>query len=338
MTARNDAVWPAPAGPTTVVGMTEQQARREFTALDVVAGHDLTGRETIVTGGYSGIGYETAKALGMAGARVVLVGRDHSRGEQAAASLRDAVGHDRIVYRALDLADLSSVGTWTRKHVATGKPLHILVNNAGVMGVPYGRTVDGFERHFGVNHLGHFAFTLALLPCLVAADGARVVSLTSSAHRRSDVDFADPLYQRRPYDPSEAYGQSKTANALFAVAMTARHGADKITTNAVMPGAVRTELQRHLSDDDLARRGWTGTASTPQPGWKTPEQGAATAVWAATATELDQVSGRYLEDCAIAQPCSDPGDLPRGHYRPYALDPDHADRLWQLSADLLAAR
>lgn len=208
------------------------------------------------------------------------------------------------------------------------------------MATPWGLTPNGFEQQFGINHLGHLALTVGLLlPCLRAAGTARVVSLTSSAHRRSDIDYDDPLYRRRPYDPWQAYGQSKTAASLVAVALTARHQDEGITTNAVMPGAVHTDLQRHMTHHDLVRRGWAAVEAsdaTPEPAWKTPAQGAATIVWAAVSAELDGVSGRYLEDCAIAQPWSQPTELPRGHYRPYALDPPNAERLWQLSTDLLA--
>ncbi|GAB3876895.1 SDR family NAD(P)-dependent oxidoreductase [Kibdelosporangium lantanae] len=301
-------------------------------ACDVVAGHDLTGKETIVTGGYGAVGYETAKALASAGARVVLAGRDPDKGEAAVARLRADTGNDRIVFRHVDLSSLASVTTWASKHAATGKPLHVLVNNAAVMATPLTRTADGFETQFGVNHLAHFAFTLGLLPCLREAGGARVVCLTSSAHRRSDIDYDDPNYERRPYDRWQAYGQSKTANALFTVGFTARYAADGITANAVMPGAISGGLQRHLSDADLRARGWDDRS-----GWKTPSQGAATSVWAAVAPELDGASGLYLEDCAIATAWTEDGPLPRGHYLPYARDPGNAEQLWRLSERLLAS-
>lgn len=311
----------------------------ETTAAEVVAGHDLTGKETIVTGGYGGLGYETAKALARAGARVVLAGRDRTRGEVAATRLRQATGNEKVVFRPLDLGSLESVTTWARKHVATGKPLHILVDNAGVMATPLRRTADGFESQFGINDLAHFAFTLGLLPCLRNAGGARVVVVTSSAHRRSDVDYDDPNYLHRRYEPWQAYGQSKTANALFAAGFAEHVDAPGVTANAVMPGAIRTGLQRHLGPADLRRRGWAREdGSLVTEGWKTPEQGAATTVWAAVAAELDGVTGRYLEDCTVAAPWTGPGELPRGHYLPYALDPENAHRLWELSERLVAVR
>lgn len=307
------------------------------TAAEIIAGHDLTGKETIVTGGYSGIGYQTSKALASAGARVVIAGRDASRGEAAVARLKQATGNEKIVFRPLDLSSLESVTGWARRHVATGKPLHILVNNAGIMATPLQRTADGFEAQLGVNHLAHFAFTLGLLPCLRTAGDARVVCLTSSAHRRSDIDYDDPNYDHRPYDPWQAYGQSKTANALFATGFAAHHGGTGLSVNAVMPGAIHTALQRHMDRTSLERRGWLDAAGNPvSDGWKTPEQGAATSVWAAVAPELGGVSGRYLADCAIAEPWTRDDPLPGGHYLPYALDRDNAERLWRLSRKLLA--
>jgi NAD(P)-dependent dehydrogenase (short-subunit alcohol dehydrogenase family) len=318
-----------------IAGMT---ALAQLTAAQVIAGHDLTGKETVVTGGYSGIGYETAKALAQGGARVVIAGRDPVKGPRAVAELQAATGNEKIVFRQLDLSSIESATTWARKHVATGKPLHILVCNAAVMAPPLQRTVEGFESQFGINHLAHFALTIGLLPCLREAGDARVVILASSGHRRSDINYEDPNYLRRPYNPSEAYGQSKTANALFAVGFTARHGSPTLTANAVMPGGIHTQLTRHLSDDELRARGWmdaSGQFVAPD-GWKTPEQGSATSIWAAVAPELQGVSGKYLEDCAIAQPWTEPGPPPRGYYLPYALDPDSADRLWSLSERLLA--
>jgi NAD(P)-dependent dehydrogenase (short-subunit alcohol dehydrogenase family) len=306
---------------------------RSSTALQVVAGHDLTGMETIVTGGASGLGYETSRALVAAGARVVVAGRDQARGEQAVRALREDTGNGKIVFRPLDLASLESVTTWARRHSGTGKPCHILVLNAGVMAPPLTRTAEGFELQFGVNYLARFVFALGLLPSLRAAGTARVVSVSSSAHRRSDIDFGDPNYLHRPYDPWQAYGQSKTACALLSAGLTARHRDQGITCNAVLPGAIRTGLQRNMSQQEMAARDWDVT--TP-PGWKTPGPGAATTIWAAVASELDGIGGAYLEDCAIARPWTKDEPLPAGHYLPYALDPEHSDRLWHLAEQLTA--
>jgi NAD(P)-dependent dehydrogenase (short-subunit alcohol dehydrogenase family) len=310
------------------------------TTADVICGHDLTGKETIVTGGAGGLGLETARALAGAGARVVLAGRDPAKGEAAAVRLREETGNDLIVFQLLDLGSLESVTAFARRYLATWKPLHILINNAGIMAAPLARTVDSFESQFGINHLGHFALTTGLLPALRAAGAARVASLSSRAHRRSDIDFDDPNYRHRPYDPWEAYGQSKTAVALFAAGLTARHAPDGITCNALEPGTVMTGLTRHISREELVARGWAdedGTAAR-LPGWKTPQQGAATSIWAAVAPELAGVGGKYLEDCAVAEPWTKDPDPPPGYYLPYALDPNHADRLWNLSEQLFAGR
>lgn len=307
------------------------------TAQEVISGHVLGGTETIVTGAAGGLGFETAKALAGAGARVVLAGRDSVKGEAAAAWLREETGNDLVVFWPLDLGSLDSVTVFAGKYLASGKPLHILINNAGVMATPLARTAEGFESQFGINHLGHFALTTGLLPALRAAGTARVVSLTSRGHRRGDIDFDDPNYLRRPYDPWQAYGQSKTATALFAVGLTDRHRTDGVTCNAVMPGTIMTGLMRHMSREEFVARGWAQEDGTPArlPGWKTPEQGAATSVWAAVAPELEGVGGKYLEDCAVAEAWTKDGDPPFGTYLPYALDRDHADRLWNLSEQLI---
>jgi NAD(P)-dependent dehydrogenase (short-subunit alcohol dehydrogenase family) len=311
----------------------------EKTALQIVDGIDLTGKEAIVTGGTGGLGYQTGLALARAGARVVITGRDQARGLTAAATMQSEAANGPVVYRHLDLASQRSVTSWADRHAATGKPCHILVDNAGVMAPPLTRTEDGFELQWGVNHLGHFALTIGLLPCLADAGDARVVVLTSSAHRRSDVDFDDPNYERRPYHASQAYGQSKTANALFTVGLAQRYRERGITANAVMPGAVPTGLQRHLSDAERVARGWPirpEAGNEVPPGWVTPAVGAATSVWAAVSPELATISGHYLDNCSIGRPWTGPGDPPRGHYLPYALDPDQAERLWQLSEQQLA--
>ena len=325
----------------------DQTNGRTATAAGMIAGHDLSGKETIVTGGYGGVGYETVKALASAGARVVIAGRDPGRGGDAVARLQADTENEQIVFGQLDLGSLASVQKWAGEYVASGKPLHILVNNAGVMWPPQQRTGEGLESHLAINHLAHFALTVGLLPCLEAAGDARVICLSSSAHRRSDIHYEDLNYDRRPYEPAQAYGQSKTANALFAVGFSARYAGPRLTANAVMPGAIRTGLMRNLGEGEFRARGWIDAEGNDlREGWKTPEQGAATTIWAAVAPELQGVSGKYLEDCAIATPLLD-ADRPlgghynphgqlRGHYQPYALDPENAERLWTLSERLIA--
>jgi NAD(P)-dependent dehydrogenase (short-subunit alcohol dehydrogenase family) len=308
---------------------------RTTTAEQVAAGHRLDGKNALITGGTSGLGLETARVLASIGASVTVTGRDRRRGAAIAARLAGEAGRP-VRFERLDLGSLSSVRDFAGRYAASGLPLHILINNAGIMATPLSYTADGFESQFGTNHLGHFALTAGLLPALRAAAGARVIVLSSRAHRRGDVMFDDPNYRRRPYDPWEAYGQSKTANALFAVGVTRQHAADGISANALMPGAINTGLQGHLSDSDLRSLGWVQSGGTlaPPAGWKTVPQGAATTVWAALAPELEGAGGHYLEDCAIAQPWLADGNPPNGHYLPYALDPGRAALLWDLSAKL----
>ncbi|MEV6012772.1 SDR family NAD(P)-dependent oxidoreductase [Streptomyces sp. NPDC051976] len=300
----------------------------ESTAAQVVEGIDLTGRRAVVTGGASGIGIETARALAGAGAEVTLAVRDTAAGERTARDITATTGSDRVRVASLDLADLDSVAAFT---AAWDGPLHILVNNAGMMASPEMRTTQGWEMQFATNHLGHFALTTGLHPALALADGARVVSVSSSAHLNSPVVFDDIHYHERPYDPWTAYGQSKTANVLFAVEATKRWASDGITVNALMPGAIRTNLQRHLDEAELEEMRARVKAGPTK--WKTPEQGAATSVLAATSPLFEGVGGRYLEDCAEAAE-NRPGT--RTGVAPYALDPEAAAHLWQVSLDTLA--
>ncbi|MGO9963970.1 MAG: SDR family NAD(P)-dependent oxidoreductase [Acidimicrobiales bacterium] len=310
---------------------------RDSTAAEVAAGHDLAGRNVIVTGGTSGLGEETARVLASIGASVTITSRDPQRGEATAARLRTESGNDSVESAELDLGSLASVAAFIERYLVSGRPLHVLVNNAGIMAVPLAYTIDGFESQFATNHLGHFALTLGLRPALFAGAGARVVSLTSRAHRRGDFDFDDPNYRYTPYDPWEAYGRSKTAVSLFAVGFTNHHRTDGITANALEPGAVYTGLAAHLDRANLLALGWIESDGrlVPPPTWKSIPQGAATTVWAAVASELDGVSGEYLDDCAIAQPWNHKGELPHGYHMPYATDPDHAERLWELSVELI---
>jgi NAD(P)-dependent dehydrogenase (short-subunit alcohol dehydrogenase family) len=304
------------------------------TALEVIAGHDLRGRDAIVTGGASGIGVETVRALAGAGARVVIAARDTAKANDVAQALREDTGSPSVEARDLDLASLGSVRAFVEGYLAERRPLHILINNAGIMAPPLSYTVDGFESQFGTNHIGHFALTDGLLPALKAAGRARVVSLSSIGHRRSRVHFDDINFRERAYDPFLGYGQSKTANALFAVGLTRHHADAGITCNAVMPGGILTGLQKHMSRDEQVALGWFDEAGTPNPRFKSAAQGAATSIWAAVAEDLEGVGGRYLEDCAIAAPWTEA--RPMSGYMPYALDRDDAERLWTMSEQLIA--
>jgi NAD(P)-dependent dehydrogenase (short-subunit alcohol dehydrogenase family) len=298
------------------------------TAAEVVAGIDLTGRRVIVTGGASGIGIETARALAGAGAEVTLAVRNAEAGERTAEDIVAATGNKQVLVAPLDLADQPSVTAFV---AGWEGPLHILVNNAGVMASPLARTAEGWELQFATNHLGHFALATGLHRALAEAGGARVVSVSSSAHLNSPVVFDDIHFREREYDPWAAYGQSKTANVLFAVAATKRWASDGITVNALMPGAIRTSLQRYITDEALAQmRARMGGGA---PAWKTPEQGAATSVLVATSPLLEGVGGRYFEDCNEAEP-NQPGT--RRGVAAYALDPEAAALLWAVSVDTLA--
>jgi len=312
----------------------------QSTAAEVLRGRDLSGKRILVTGATSGIGEETARALAAAGARVLVTGRSPEGGERIIDRLQAGAGPGagELEYDHLDLSSLCSVRAFAERRLAQGTPLDVLIANAGVMATPPGRTAEGFETQFGVNHLGHFALAQGLLPLLRAAAGARVVVLSSRAHRYSDIDFDDPNYERRPYETWEAYGQSKTANALHAVGLTQRYAADGIMANSVMPGGIATGLQRHVPAGELHALGWAdaeGNRTTP-PDWKSVPQGAATSVWAAVAEELADVGGQYLDDCAVARPWTGSGELPRGYVMPYAVDPERAGRLWKLSAELVS--
>ncbi len=300
----------------------------QSTATDVIAGIDLTGRRAIVTGGASGIGVETARALASAGAEVTLAVRNTAAGDETAADIIATTGNKQVHVAPLDLADRASV---TALLAAWDGPLHILVNNAGVMASPLTRTAERWELQFATNHLGHFGLANGLHRALAAAGGARIVSVSSSAHLRSPVVFEDIHFLQREYDPWAAYGQSKTANVLFAVEASRRWAADGITANALMPGAIRTNLQRYVSEDELdaMRRAAGGGAAS----WKTPEQGAATSILVATSPLLNGIGGRYFEDCNEAA-LNEPGT--RRGVAAYALDPVAAQRLWDLSVETLA--
>lgn len=303
------------------------------TASEVIAGHDLTGKIALVTGASSGLGVETARALLSAHAEVILAVRDAEKGERVAQQLRGATNNAQAFVLAVDLGSLASVRQAAEQFRARWSKLDLLINNAGIMATPQGYTPDGFELQLGTNHLGHYLLTALLLPALQAAAPARVVVLSSSGHSVSDIHFDDINYRHRPYNKWEAYGQSKTANALFAVSLTRHYGNRGVTANAINPGAIFTGLQQ---PEDLRAIGWVDEHGqrTNLLDWKTPEQGAATSVWAAVGQELEGIGGRYLEDCQEAAPFEP--EMPRGHgYLPYALDPDHAERLWTLSQDLV---
>ena len=303
-------------------------------AMEVVAGHDLTGRRAIVTGGASGIGVETVRALASAGAEVTIAARNLEAAQVTADTLNSELGAQRVDAQPLDLADLDSVREFAARW--GDRPLSLLINNAGVMACPFGRTQDGFEIQFGTNHLAHFLLAKLLVPALEKGTPARVISLSSAAHRMSDIDFADPNFERREYHPFRAYGQSKTANALFAVEFDRRYRDRGIRAFSVMPGVIQTSLGRHMTPALREELGFVPKepAAPDAIAYKSVEAGAATTVWAATARELDGHGGLYLEHCGVARPLAP--DSPRGTgVTPYALDPRSAKRLWELSERLV---
>lgn len=315
------------------------------TADEVIAGINLAGKNAIVTGGYSGLGLETARVLHNAGARVIVPARDLAKAEKALASIPG------IEVWQMDLLDPASIDAFAARFQREGVPLHILVNSAGIMAVPK-LTLDshGYEQHFATNHLGHFQLTLLLLPALRAAHGARVVSVSSLGHRYSPVHFDDINFQDREYGPWLAYGQSKTANILFAVALDAREQANGIRAFSVHPGSIAgTGLEKHIPQQMLIDAGVLDADGNPirdpARNLKTVEQGAATSVWCATSPQLNGMGGVYCENCDVT-PISDFGggkteisDSTRmSGVMPYAIDPDAAQRLWTLSEEMTGVR
>jgi NAD(P)-dependent dehydrogenase (short-subunit alcohol dehydrogenase family) len=301
------------------------------TAAEVIAGVDLSGKRAIVTGASSGIGVETARALADAGAAVTLAVRNTQAGERVAAQIREGTGNGAVTVGALDLSDLSSVSAFA---AAWSGPLDILVNNAGVMAIQeLTLSTGGHEMQFATNHLGHFALAHGLHDSLAAAGSARIVSVSSGGHLRSPVVFDDIDYAFRDYDPFGAYGQSKTANVLFAVEATRRWAPDGIVANALMPGGIATPLQRHLPESYAAQALDAFRAAGTD--FKSVQQGAATSVLLAASPLLEGIGGRYFEDCNEAVRVDRRGKPGQGGVAPYALDPANAERLWELSLMLL---
>ncbi len=316
------------------------------TAAEVTSGLDLTGTTAVVTGGYAGIGLETTRALRSAGAEVVVPARDRRK---AAAALG---GLDGVRIESMDLADPASVDRFADAFLASGRPLHLLVANAGIMATPLTRDARGYESQFATNHLGHFQLAARLWPALRRAEGARVVAVSSWGHRFSRVVFEDPNFERREYDRWSAYGQSKTANILFALAADERGAEDGIRAFSLHPGFIAgTDLTRHLSTEELRAMGAVDGNGEPildpSRNMKTPEQGAATTVWCATSPRLDGMGGVYCENCDIAPLLTPADEADRGEaaarragsgsfgVMPFAVDAGAARRLWELSEQLV---
>lgn len=310
---------------------------------EVLEGVNLSGKRILVTGVSAGLGVETARALAARGAYVIGAARDLKKAEGAIAGVRAAAtqGGGGFELIELDLASLKSVRDAADKLNAEGKPLDIIIANAGVMAAPFGKTEDGFETQIGTNHIGHFVFVNRVAPLL--RQGGRFVSLASSGHRRSDVSLDDPNFDRGDYDPWVAYGRAKTANVLFAVEFDRRWRDRGIRGVAVHPGGIRTELGRHMLEgaieamlDHLNKQ--AVAAGKGKYEFKTVPQGAATSVWAGVVAGGDEIGGKYCEDCQVAEITQTGGlDLSKG-VRPYAIDPEHARALWAKSEEWVGER
>ncbi|MZQ86428.1 SDR family NAD(P)-dependent oxidoreductase [Paenibacillus sp. 5J-6] len=295
----------------------------QSTAREVLEGIDLSGKTAIVTGGYSGVGLETTRALAEAGATVIVPARTP---EKARASV---AGIPRVELAELDLIDRDSIDAFAQQFLESGRALDILINNAGIMAPPLVRDKRGYESQFATNHLGHFQLTLQLWPALKQAGSARVVSVSSTGVRFGGVNFEDIHYEQQEYDKWKAYGQSKSANALFAVALDKRGQAHGVRAFSVHPGRIMTDLVRFMSDEEKVAANGV---------FKTAEQGAATSVWCATSAQLNGKGGVYCLDVDIAEVV--PANAPQGLSQliegvfPWAIDPDYAERLWQVSEDM----
>lgn len=295
------------------------------TAHEVLDGVDLTGRFAVVTGGYSGLGLETTRALQMAGADVVVPARrpDHARG----------ILEGLAQVEEMDLGELDSVGRFAAALVEHGRPIDLLINNAGIMANPETRVGPGWESQLATNHFGHYALTNQVWP-LLADGGARVVALSSTGHKLSGIRWDDPHFDTDPYNEWIAYGQAKTANSLFAVQLDALGRDVGVRSFAVHPGGIMTELQRHMPREDLLERGWIDEDGNPNPLFKTPEGGASTSVWAATSSLLNGLGGVYCEDCNVASPTDPDSDVARFiGVDEHAVDRGSAERLWAMTAE-----
>ncbi|MEU9209802.1 SDR family NAD(P)-dependent oxidoreductase [Streptomyces sp. NPDC048415] len=296
------------------------------TADDVLQGIDLSGKLAIVTGGYSGLGLETTRALTKAGAHVVVPARRPATAREALDGIEGAEVDE------LDLGDLRSVRAFAERFLASDRLVDIVINNAGIMACPETRVGPGWETQFATNHLGHYALVNRLWPA-IEPGGARIVSVSSAGHHYSGIRW-DDVHWKSGYDKWEAYGQAKTANVLFAVHLDRLGQESGVRAFSLHPGGILTPLQRHLPQQEMVDRGWIDENGTPlnPEGFKTPEQGAATQVWAATSPQLAGMGGVYCEDCDIAEPA--PADGTRVGVRDYAIDPVQAARLWEMSAEL----
>jgi len=306
------------------------QLGADTTAEEAAGNIDLSGQTIVVTGGSAGLGVETARVLASRGARIVSVVRDEAKGRAAADKIKESVPNAEIEFGVLDLFDLESVRRGADDIAKRFPKIDRLINNAGVMACPLGRTAQGLDTQLGTNHLGHFVLTARLMPAILAGAPSRIVNLSSAGHRLSPFRFEDPFFEKEDYDKWTAYGQAKTANILFTVELEKRYADRGVHSIAVHPGAIQTELGRHMDQDDIAAL----MARRPQSGpmkFKEVPQGAATSVWTATAPDLEGRGGIYCEDCGVAEPIEDP-DASLGVLT-WALDEQAAAKLWSLSEE-----
>ena len=299
----------------------------DSTTDDVLEGVDLSGATMVVTGTSAGLGVETARALAAHGATVVGVVRDVDKARRAL----DDVGAAGVQLYSGDLGSLASVRACAEAILADHDRIDAVIGNAGIMACPFGTTQDGFELQFGTNHLGHFVLVNRLVPALVRGAPARVVMVSSAGHGFCDVSLDDPGFDHTPYDPWLGYGRSKTANVLFAVELDRRLRDRGVRATALHPGGIITELGRHLTEESI--NALVEARGSTEVTWKSPQQGAATSVWAAVAADPEKVGGRYCEDCAVAPVIDDPTESPG--VMGYALDPETAAALWRLSEDMV---
>jgi NAD(P)-dependent dehydrogenase (short-subunit alcohol dehydrogenase family) len=312
------------------------------TTEEVLSGINLQGKRILVTGVSAGIGLETARSLAAHSAQVVGAVRDVAKAETATVQVRKdaAANGGGFTLVRLDLGNLKSVWACADELLAKGEPFDVVIANAGVMATPFGHTVDGFEMQFGTNHLGHFVLVNRIITLI--RTGGRLINLSSSGHRFSNVDLDDPNFERTPYEPFLAYGRSKTANILFAVGFDERHRKNGIRAAAVHPGAIRTELARYMDPsrlqaliDDINKQ--LATEGKPPFEFKTIPQGAATSIWAGVVAPADEIGGRYCENCHVGNVV--PDDVPitavSEGVRGYALDPNNAAALWKKSEELV---
>ncbi|MFZ9674821.1 MAG: SDR family NAD(P)-dependent oxidoreductase [Ilumatobacteraceae bacterium] len=301
---------------------------------EVLAGVDLVGRRFLVTGASGGLGLETSRALATCGATVVMAARNLDKNRDAMNGIRGAHPNAELEELEIDLGSLESVRAAATRFLADPRPLHGLILNAGIMATPFGRTADGFEQQFGVDHLGHFLLARDLMPRLVESAPARVVVLSSAGHRMGDIDLDDPNFERREYDPFLSYGAAKTCNVLHAVEIDRRFRDKGVRAFAVHPGGIHTELGRYMTPEVIQSL-MARISDRPQAlTWKTPEQGAATTVWAATSPLLDGRGGEYCEDCNVS-PVVDDDALDAVGVAARAVDPARATALWELSERLV---